>query len=80
VKAEEDGDWQQRGQNQTIGIEARKDMQDMFEAPVHLELWVKVKSGWADDERARWQSRLRRRSLSLDTLWLSRCRTKHKVF
>ncbi|MDU2495295.1 MAG: GTPase Era [Klebsiella grimontii] len=36
----------------TIGIEARKDMQDMFEAPVHLELWVKVKSGWADDERA----------------------------
>ncbi len=31
----------------TIGIEARKDMQEMFEAPVHLELWVKVKSGWA---------------------------------
>lgn len=27
-------------------------MQEMFEAPVHLELWVKVKSGWADDERA----------------------------
>lgn len=25
----------------TIGIEARKDMQEMFEAPVHLELWVK---------------------------------------
>ena len=36
----------------TIGIEARKDMQEMFEAPVHLELWVKLKSGWADDERA----------------------------
>ena len=36
----------------TIGIEARKDMMEMFEAPVHLELWVKVKSGWADDERA----------------------------
>ncbi|XNM45263.1 DNA repair protein RecO [Escherichia coli] len=36
----------------TIGIEARKDMQEMFEAPVHLELWVKVKSGWADDDRA----------------------------
>ena len=35
-----------------IGIEARKDMQEMFEAPVHLELLVKVKSGWADDERA----------------------------
>ena len=52
MKAEEDGHWQQRGQDQTIGIEARKDMQEMFEAPVHLELWVKVKSGWADDERA----------------------------
>jgi GTP-binding protein Era len=36
----------------TIGIEARKDMEDMFEAKIHLELWVKVKSGWADDERA----------------------------
>lgn len=36
----------------TIGIEARKDMEEMFECKVHLELWVKVKSGWADDERA----------------------------
>lgn len=36
----------------TIGIEARKDMETMFEAKIHLELWVKVKSGWADDERA----------------------------
>lgn len=36
----------------TIGIEARQDMEAMFEAKVHLELWVKVKSGWADDERA----------------------------
>ena len=35
-----------------IGTEARRDMEDMFEAKVHLELWVKVKSGWADDERA----------------------------
>ncbi len=31
----------------------------MFEAPVHLELWVKVKSGWADDEARPAQSRLR---------------------
>ncbi|MGL9733294.1 MAG: GTPase Era [Symbiopectobacterium sp.] len=36
----------------TIGIEARQDVEAMFEAKVHLELWVKVKSGWADDERA----------------------------
>lgn len=35
-----------------IGIEARKDMQSFFETKVHLELWVKVKAGWADDERA----------------------------
>lgn len=35
-----------------IGTEARQDMERMFEAKVHLELWVKVKSGWADDERA----------------------------
>lgn len=35
-----------------IGIEARKDMQSFFDNRVHLELWVKVKAGWADDERA----------------------------
>tara|TARA_R110000868_G_scaffold45179_4_gene150139 strand:- start:348 stop:1112 length:765 start_codon:yes stop_codon:yes gene_type:complete len=36
----------------TIGAEARKDMEALFDAKVFLELWVKVKSGWADDERA----------------------------
>ncbi len=36
----------------TIGIEARHDMERLFDNKVHLELWVKVKSGWADDERA----------------------------
>lgn len=36
----------------TIGREARLDMQTLFERKVYLELWVKVKSGWADDERA----------------------------
>lgn len=35
-----------------IGTDARQDMQRLFNYPVHLELWVKVKSGWADDERA----------------------------
>lgn len=35
-----------------IGSEARKDMQLLFDTRVHLELWVKVKAGWADDERA----------------------------
>ena len=36
----------------TIGQEARRDMQIMFDQQVFLETWVKVKSGWADDERA----------------------------
>lgn len=36
----------------TIGTEARKDMEKLFEAKVFLRTWVKVKSGWADDERA----------------------------
>ncbi|BBV09246.1 GTPase Era [Providencia stuartii] len=36
----------------TIGTEARIDMEKLFDTKVHLELWVKVKAGWADDERA----------------------------
>jgi GTP-binding protein Era len=35
-----------------IGREARKDLEAMLDNKVFLELWVKVKSGWADDERA----------------------------
>lgn len=35
-----------------IGTEARKDMEIAFDNKVMLRLWVKVKSGWADDERA----------------------------
>lgn len=36
----------------TIGSEARRDMELLFDSKVMLRLWVKVKSGWADDERA----------------------------
>lgn len=36
----------------TIGEQARKDMEALFDTRVFLELWVKVKQGWADDERA----------------------------
>ena len=35
-----------------VGQEARIDMETLFEAKVMLNLWVKVKGGWADDERA----------------------------
>lgn len=34
----------------TIGTQARKDMERLFGGKVFLELWVKVRSGWADDE------------------------------
>jgi GTP-binding protein Era len=36
----------------TIGKAARLDMEQAFDTKVMLHLWVKVKSGWADDERA----------------------------
>lgn len=35
-----------------IGAEARRDMEKLFDSKVMLRLWVKVKSGWSDDERA----------------------------
>ncbi|WP_082868944.1 GTPase Era [Oleiphilus sp. HI0125] len=35
-----------------IGRDARKDMERMFDSKVMLNLWVKVKGGWSDDERA----------------------------
>ncbi|HRE15725.1 MAG TPA: GTPase Era [Rhodocyclaceae bacterium] len=34
-----------------IASEARQDMEKLFDCKVYLEVWVKVKSGWADDER-----------------------------
>jgi GTPase len=35
-----------------ISSEARQDMENLFGGKVWLEVWVKVKGGWADDERA----------------------------
>ena len=35
-----------------VGTDARKDMSQIFGEKIFLELWVKVKDGWADDERA----------------------------
>ncbi|MEK6594678.1 MAG: GTPase Era [Pseudomonadota bacterium] len=31
-----------------VGTQARKDMEQLFGGKVYLEVWVKVKSGWAD--------------------------------
>jgi GTP-binding protein Era len=35
-----------------IAMQARKDMEENFGGKVYLEVWVKVKSGWADDPKA----------------------------
>ncbi len=35
-----------------IATEARVELEKLFDSKVFLEVWVKVKSGWADDERA----------------------------
>jgi GTP-binding protein Era len=33
-----------------IGSEARQELENLMQAKVFLEIWVKVRSGWADDE------------------------------
>lgn len=35
-----------------IGQQARYDMEKLFDSKVFLKMWVKVKKGWSDDERA----------------------------
>jgi len=35
-----------------IGTDARQDIESLLDQKVMLKLWVKVKSGWSDDERA----------------------------
>ncbi len=40
------------GRLKTIGKSARLDMEAMFESKVMLKLWVKVKAGWSDSDRA----------------------------
>ncbi|HHJ14967.1 MAG TPA: GTPase Era [Gammaproteobacteria bacterium] len=42
----------QGGLLKAVGREAREDMERSFGRKVFLQLWVKVKEGWADDERA----------------------------
>lgn len=35
-----------------IGTDARMDMEKLFDSKIYLSLFVKVKAGWADDDRA----------------------------
>ena len=35
-----------------IGTDARRDIETLLQSRVMLDLWVKVRSGWSDDERA----------------------------
>ncbi len=35
-----------------VGSRARQSMEQLFDCKVYLQLWVRVKAGWADDERA----------------------------
>ncbi len=35
-----------------VGTEARRDIEKMIERKVYLQLWVKIKKGWSDDQRA----------------------------
>jgi GTPase Era involved in 16S rRNA processing len=43
-----------------IGMETRVELEKLADAKVFLELWVKVRSGWADDEaRVRSSVRIR---------------------
>lgn len=35
-----------------VGIDARGDMEQLLDSKVMLNTWIKVKSGWSDDERA----------------------------
>ena len=36
----------------SVGIDARRDLEEYFEKKVLLKLWVKVKAGWAEDARS----------------------------
>ncbi|MCP3673252.1 MAG: GTPase Era [Gammaproteobacteria bacterium] len=35
-----------------VGSDARLDLEKLFDSKIFLQLWVKVKDGWADDEKA----------------------------
>jgi GTPase len=43
----------ERGERmKAISMQARADLERLFGGPVYLEVWVRVKKGWADDDAA----------------------------
>jgi GTP-binding protein Era len=34
----------------SISMQARRDLERLFGGPVYLEVWIRVKKGWADDD------------------------------
>ena len=38
-------------QRERIASEARQDLERLFGGPVYLEVWVKVRGGWSDNEQ-----------------------------
>jgi GTP-binding protein Era len=44
-----------------IGTEARRDLEEMLDGRVHLDLHVKVRADWRDDERLLDQMGLKKR-------------------
>ena len=36
----------------SIGSKARADIEKMLDGKVYLQLWVKIREGWSNDERA----------------------------
>ena len=51
-----------------IGTEARQELEQLMDCKVFLELWVKVRSGWADDEARVRHLRLRVEPRTLSAL------------
>ena len=49
-QAQPEGDRHRQGRQKlkVVATQARKDMEKLFGGKVFLEVWVKVKSGWAD--------------------------------
>jgi GTP-binding protein Era len=63
-----------------VSTQSRLDMEKLFGGPVYLEIWIKVKSGWADNEAGlraygyEYARRIRHRCHAHASPYASRCR------